>query len=104
LRFPEQFAEMRELDADVVVVPAAWPAVRIDHWRVLLQARAIDTQTPMVGCNATGLWDDVQVGGSSMVVDGRGRVSADAGTEPGWLRGRLDNADTAAWRADFPLR
>jgi len=104
LRFPEQFAEMRSLGADLMVVPAQWPSARIEHWRVLAQARAIETQTPLIGCNATGPWHGVDVGGSSVIVDARGRVLVDAGPAPGWVNAQLDPADTAAWRAEFPLR
>ena len=43
------------------------------------------------------------LGGRVLVVDARGRVVADAGTEPGWFTGDLDLEDTAAWRREFPL-
>lgn len=103
LRFPAQFAEMRALGADVLVVPAAWPAARREHWRVLVQARAIETQTPVVAVNATGNSEGVELAGSSLVIDARGNVVADAGTSPGWLTATLDLDDAAEWRREFPL-
>ncbi len=30
--------------ADVIIVPANWPAKRSNHWKTLLQARAIENQ------------------------------------------------------------
>lgn len=103
LRFPVQFGVMRSLGADVLVVPAAWPAARREHWRVLVQARAIETQTPVVAVNGTGTSEDVELAGSSLVVDARGNVVADAGIAPGWLTASLDLDDTVEWRREFPL-
>jgi len=34
---------------------ANWPAKRQEHWRVLLQARAIETQCFVAGVNRTGV-------------------------------------------------
>ena len=103
LRFPTQFGVMRSLGADVLVVPAAWPAARWEHWRVLVQARAIETQTPVVAVNATGTSEGVELAGSSLVVDARGNVVADAGAAPGWLTATLDLDDAVQWRREFPL-
>ena len=104
LRFPEQFAAMRSDGADLFVVPAAWPAARAEHWRVLVQARAIETQTPLVAVNGVGPCVGVDLAGSSLVVDARGTVLLEAGTTPGWHVTEIDLADTAAWRREFPLR
>lgn len=104
LRFPGQFAAMRDAQADVFVVPAAWPAVRGEHWRVLVQARAIETQTPIVAVNGVGPCAGVELAGSSLVVDARGTVRLDAGDAPGWHLVELNLADTAAWRREFPMR
>lgn len=103
LRFPAHFATLRADDADVFIVPAAWPAARIEHFRVLCRARAIETQTPLAAVNGTGLMEGVEVGGSSCVVDAQGAVVKQAGIEPGWAVAALDPAATDAWRREFPL-
>jgi len=103
LRFPEQFLELRRLGADVIVVPAAWPALRRDHWTLLTRARSLDTQTPLVGCNAVGPCYGVDIAGESVITDALGRPLAAAHALPGWLTAQIDHETTAAWRADFPL-
>ncbi len=39
LRFPELYRLFSTQGAEIVVVPAGWPAARLDHW-LLLTARA----------------------------------------------------------------
>lgn len=104
LRFPEQFAEMRAMGADVLVVPAAWPAARLEHWDVLTRARAIETQTPLAACNGSGDCYGVELAGSSRVIDARGVVRGSLDTEPGWVTAEIDPEDTIRYRTEFPLR
>ncbi|HEY7280074.1 MAG TPA: nitrilase-related carbon-nitrogen hydrolase [Actinomycetota bacterium] len=104
LRFPEQFAEMREMGADLFVVPAAWPAARIGHWDVLTRARAIETQTPLAACNGVGDCSGVELGGSSRIVDARGEVRGPLSVDPGWTCAEIDPEDAHAYRSEFPLR
>ena len=105
LRFADQFAAMRDDGADLFVVPASWPAARAQHWEVLVQARAIENQTPIVAVNGVGPCEGVQLAGRSMVVDARGVVltRGDESTG-GWLEATVDPDDTRAWREEFPLR
>lgn len=53
LRFPEQFRKMTPA-AELVVVPANWPAARAMHWNTLLPARAIENQFYVAGINCCG--------------------------------------------------
>jgi predicted amidohydrolase len=104
LRFPEQFAAMRVLGADAFVVPAAWPAARADHWDILVRARAIETQTPLVACNGTGECYGVELAGRSTVLDARGSTLASGGNAPKWVTATLDLDRTIRYRTEFPLR
>ena len=54
LRFPEQFRRLLDAGAEVVLIPAAWPAKRVAHWRLLAQARAVENQSYVVACNTAG--------------------------------------------------
>ena len=67
LRFPELARSMLLDGAEMFVIPAAWPAVRIGHWTALLQARAIENQCVMVACNRVGGDGGVELGGCSAV-------------------------------------
>ena len=53
LRFADEFWQ-RAAQTDVYLVPANWPASRRLHWQTLLQARAIENQAYVVGCNRVG--------------------------------------------------
>jgi predicted amidohydrolase len=93
LRFPELARSQCQQGADLLICAAEWPAERIEQWRILLRARAIENQTFLVACNACGLIDAVDMGGRSAVIDPEGNVLAEAAgntlalvIQPDWRR------------------
>lgn len=102
LRFPELFRVLAEDGAEVFAVIAAWPSARIAHWRLLLQARALENQAWVLACNASGRQGETELGGHSMAVDPWGRVVAEAGAGAAAVEVAFDPADVARARADFP--
>lgn len=102
LRFPEMFRRLVDQQVDLFVIPAAWPAPRVEHWTVLARARAIENQTPLVAVNTSGVHGGVEMGGRSLVVDAQGVVLAEAGVDETVLRATIDAEDTRAWRERFP--
>ena len=54
LRFPEWIRTHVLNGAKVLFIPAEWPTKRIDHWQLLLQARAIENQCFIVAVNRVG--------------------------------------------------
>lgn len=54
LRFPELFVHYAACGAECVLVPAAWPAERLDQWELLLRGRALDAECYIAGANAWG--------------------------------------------------
>ncbi len=74
LRFPEWFRTHALAGAKVIFVPAQWPSKRVDHWRILLQARAIENQCYIVAVNRVGKDRDNEFTGHSMVVSPWGEV------------------------------
>ena len=60
--------------AKVLFVPAAWPDVRIDHWRILNRARAIENQMFIVAVNNCGMAGSLHFGGHSMIIDPLGQI------------------------------
>jgi predicted amidohydrolase len=103
LRFPELFRRILDAGAEVLVIPAAWPARRVEHWRVLARARAIENQMFVLACNATGSQGGLAMGGHSMVIDPWGEIVAEAGTEQTILTAEIDPALVAKTREDFPV-
>ncbi|HET7533780.1 MAG TPA: carbon-nitrogen hydrolase family protein [Nocardioidaceae bacterium] len=72
LRFPEMARALVDRGAEVLVVPAAWVAGprKVDHWRTLLKARAIENTVYVVAAGQPG----PRYSGHSMVVSPRGEV------------------------------
>ena len=74
LRFPE-WTRVHALDgAKVMFIPAQWPDKRIDHWKVLLQARAIENQMFVVAVNRVGKDPNNSFDGNSMVIAPWGEI------------------------------
>jgi predicted amidohydrolase len=80
VRFPEVARALALAGAEVLVVPAAFPAARRDHWKILTQARAVENQAYVLAVNRVGTDGTVLLGGASRVVDPWGIVEA-AGSE-----------------------
>ncbi|MFG3284541.1 carbon-nitrogen family hydrolase [Streptomyces sp. NPDC048111] len=102
LRFPELFRLLVDDGARLLLVSAAWPAERIAHWRLLVQARAMENQAWVVACNATGPIAGVTTGGHSLVVDPWGRIVAEASDADTVLAADIDPGEAARAREAFP--
>ncbi|MFJ8624299.1 carbon-nitrogen family hydrolase [Kitasatospora sp. NPDC093550] len=103
LRFPELFRALLDAGAQLLVVPAAWPARRREHWTLLARARAVEEQAFVLACNTAGTHAGVEQAGHSVVVDPWGRVLAEAGTEEQVLTVEFDPAEVAKAREEFPV-
>ncbi len=102
LRFPEPFREATALGAELFVVIANWPVVRVDHWITLLRARAIENLAYVVGINRSGRDPHLSYPGASLIVAPRGEILAQAGEEPSVIQADLDLEALRQWRRDFP--
>ena len=95
LRFPELARSLVDQGAEVLVIPAAWVAGprKVDHWRTLVLARAIENTVYVVAAAQPG----PRYTGHSMVVDPLGDVLAEAQDGPELLRATLtrEALDTA---------
>ena len=103
IRFPEQFRRLLDAGAELVVVPAAWPATRVEHWRLLGRARAVENQYFVVQCNTAGTHAGTQMGGYSQVVDPWGVVLAEAGTDEEVMSVEIDIESVPKVRENFPV-
>ena len=100
LRFPELARALVDRGADVLVVPAAWVAGprKVDHWRTLVRARAIENTVYVVAAGQPG----PRYTGHSMVVDPLGDVLAEAEEGPAVLRATLTRTALDEARATNP--
>jgi predicted amidohydrolase len=106
LRFPELWRRYADGGASLVLIPAAWPSHRVEHWRLLLRARALENQYMVAGCNRAGGGADAgqdRFGGYSGLADPWGRVLAEAGPEPELVSSTVDLDEVARARQLFPF-
>jgi omega-amidase len=103
LRFPELLRRYAVDGAKLLVVPAAWPGVRIQHWRALLQARAIENQYFVIGCNRVGEFNGTSYGGHSVVFDAWGNLVAEAGGDESIFTVKINTDMVAEVRAKIPV-
>lgn len=67
LRFPELYRIYAKKRVDMIVNIANWPIPRIDHWKTLLKARAIENLSFAVGVNRIGDDPNVSYNGCSAI-------------------------------------
>ncbi len=102
LRFPELFRSLVDRGVQSYVVVAGWPQVRVEHWRTLLRARAIENQAWVLGVNCVGTHNGVQMGGYSAVISPRGEVLVEASSaREEVVYADIDLAQVAQWRDKF---
>lgn len=75
LRFPEIFQIASKI-ADLIIVSANWPNSRSEHWKCLLQSRAIENQCYIAGVNRVGVGNNIYYSGDSMIINPMGEVIA----------------------------
>ena len=73
IRFPEWLRAQALDGAKVLFIPAQWPTPRIDHWKILLQARAIENQCFVIAVNRIARKVE-NFNGQSMVIGPWGEV------------------------------
>ena len=80
VRFPEVSRALAVSGAEVLLVQAAFPHARREHWKVLTRARAIENQAYVVAVNRVGSDGGMEFAGTSVAYDPYGVVEAE-GTE-----------------------
>jgi predicted amidohydrolase len=103
LRFPEPFRVLAAKGAEVVFVPANWPARRLSAWSTLLAARAIENQMAVCGVNRVGRDAlGLDYPGRSAILDAFGEVVASGEDAEGLVVGDINLDQLRAWRTRFP--
>lgn len=102
LRFPELYRSLLDAGATLVLVPSAWPYPRVEHWRLLPRARAVENLLYVAAANGVGAFEDAELLGRSAVYDPWGTGLAGAGEEPALLTARVDPERVAERRQEFP--
>ena len=103
VRFPELWRHAALAGVDVFTVSSSWPLERIQHWRSLLIARAIENQAFVVASNRVGRDDIATWGGLSIVISPLGEVLSQATEiDETTLSATIDPKLARLWRKEFP--
>lgn len=102
LRFPELYRDLADDGATLVLVPSAWPYPRVEHWRLLPRARAVENLAYVAAANGVGAVGDETLLGRSAVYDPWGIAVASAGDDEALVTADVDPDRVAAVRDEFP--
>ncbi len=102
LRFPV-YSRNLELEYDLLIYLANWPAPRNTAWEALLKARAIENLSYCIGVNRVGQdGNGHSYAGNSQAIRYDGTVLAHAGLEDGAIPVMIDMEALAKYRHAFP--
>lgn len=103
LRFPEMFRRYALVGTRVVFLVAEWPETRIDHWEVLLKARAIENQMFIAAVNRVGESKGEKFGGRSSIVDPWGKTVVSGDETEKMLTATIDLEESDKIRTRIPV-
>jgi omega-amidase len=103
LRFPELYRLYTKANCQMLVNIANWPTSRIDHWKTLLKARAIENQCFVVGVNRVGDDPYAKYNGCSAVFNPMGENIVMAENEETIITCEIDFGLVEETRTKFPF-
>lgn len=102
LRFP--YAAFRHFQKHAIIYCANWPVARIDQWKSLLIARAIENQCYVIGVNRTGSDGNNYVyNAQSMVIDFSGNIMYSSSDVDEFFTIELDIKSLTEYRLKLPF-
>jgi len=102
LRFPELYRKLADRGVSLVLVPSAWPYPRVEHWKLLPQARAVENLTYVAAVNGVGTFEESTLLGRSTVYDPWGTTLASTGDDPALVTASIDAERVDEVRESFP--
>ncbi|MDR3600498.1 MAG: carbon-nitrogen family hydrolase [Desulfosporosinus sp.] len=103
LRFPELIRRLALDGMEILFIPAEWPHPRLEHWRTLQKARAIENQIFVISCNGVGLGNGVKFCGHSSVISPWGEIMQEAEEEEGIFQIELSTDTISEVRQKIPV-
>lgn len=103
LRFPVWLRRTPNFSYDILLLVANWPQKRVGHWKALLQARAIENQSYVLGVNRVGIdGNDFIYSGDSGVISPQGIWLNQPDDVDKVIYTTLNSNELNAWRDAFP--
>jgi predicted amidohydrolase len=103
LRFPELYRLYAKERVDLIINIANWPVPRIEHWRTLLKARAIENQCFAAGVNRVGNDPSSAYNGFSSVFDPMGKEIVAVEDEEKIITAEIDKTKVDEVRNKLPF-
>ena len=102
LRFP--VFSRNKGDYDAIIYVANWPSTRIEAWKTLLRARAIENQCYVIGVNRVGKDPKCEYTGGSAIIDPYGRtLTAPEDNREASATSNINMETLRAFREKFPV-
>ncbi len=105
LRFAYLYQQLRDLGAEIIVIPSAFTVpTGAAHWEVLVRARAIETQCYIVAPGQQGVHPSGRTTwGQTLITDPWGTKLAEKRSEEGVITAEIDLASLHALRQRMPV-
>jgi len=103
LRFPELYRLYGKRRVELIVNIANWPNARIEHWRTLLKARAIENQCFIAGVNRVGNDPKLHYPGLSSLFDPMGNEIISSADQEQVITTEIDRTRVDEVRKTFPF-
>ena len=103
LRFPELFRAYAAAGVELMLIVAEWPEKRVNHWNLLLQARAIENQCFVGAVTKVGESQGARLGGSSAVVNPMGEYLVQGGENEDLLMAEINSKEVDKIRRWMPV-
>lgn len=107
LRFPEVARHSIMEGSKVIFVVAQWTTKNLEHWRVLLRARAVENHCFIVACNSVGRVNHPNhmtntYAGHSMIVHPSGEILIEANDGPQVIECEVNIEEVDVQRENIP--
>lgn len=103
IRFPELYRQLQEAGAEIFCICAAWPAERLEAWRLFCRARAHENLAFVLSCNCAGTSRGQSFAGHSMLVDPMGHVMYEAGSAEEVIEQDIHLEQLSQHRQQYPF-
>jgi predicted amidohydrolase len=90
IRFPELARSLALKGAEALFIPSEFPNPRLNHWRILLQSRAIENQLYVMAVNRVGSDKNSTYFGHSMIISPWGEIIAEGGENEEIIYGNIE--------------
>ena len=103
LRFPELYRFYAKQRIELIIAIANWPVDRVEHWRQLLKARAIENQCYVAGVNRVGDTGKLKYNGWSSVYDPMGKEILEIENDEGLFMTEININEVKQVQNDLPF-